>query len=389
MRVVMLTRSFSKQTGYIENMLPRYLARRGATVHLLTMDLPPYYWLKDASSYGTFDTLSAGTVEAYDGYILHVLAHRRLGGQMQMRGLFAKLRDLNPDVVQCYGATGLVPLELSVYQRILGFKLFTANHTSKSGFLLAKTPPPMLSAAALKTLLLRTLPGRFISRVTERCYAVTEDCAEIAWRYFGVARAKVKLMYLGVDTELFYPLGDDAARRQLRAELGFNRGDIVCIYTGKLTEEKNALVLAQAVAALQKQGLPYKALFIGSGEQRQALIAAPHSRVLEFMPHAKLADYYRAADVGVWPTTESISVLDAAASGLPIIISDQIYRGHIEGYGLTYRQDSVESLVGVLKQLCQAGRRQALGELAAAKMQTAFSWQSVAERRLTDYKGSI
>ncbi len=41
--------------GYIGNMLPRHLARLGADVHYLTMDLPHYFQASDRiHSYGTF-----------------------------------------------------------------------------------------------------------------------------------------------------------------------------------------------------------------------------------------------------------------------------------------------------------------------------------------------
>lgn len=61
--------------GHFGNMLPRHLARLGAELHCLTMDLPHNSRSTDRiSSYGRFsdrDLRAPGTIEAYDGFNLH------------------------------------------------------------------------------------------------------------------------------------------------------------------------------------------------------------------------------------------------------------------------------------------------------------------------------
>ena len=43
MRVVILSETFAKQMGYAGSMLPKYLARIGVDVHVVTTNLPPYH----------------------------------------------------------------------------------------------------------------------------------------------------------------------------------------------------------------------------------------------------------------------------------------------------------------------------------------------------------
>src|SRR5688572_16927125 len=138
MRLALLTDNFSKQTGYLANALPRALAKLGAEVHLVTMDLPPYYRLPNfASIYSEFtgrDGLRAGTREAYDGYTLHVLGHRRVLGHMQYVGLKEVLQDIRPHVVQSLPAIGWIPMQAARLRRRFGYALFTGSHTTASVF---------------------------------------------------------------------------------------------------------------------------------------------------------------------------------------------------------------------------------------------------------------
>ena len=397
MRVAILTETFAKNMGYLGSMLPKYLARLGVEVHVVTMDLPPYYQTKDfQETYGSFmcsTALSAGTIEEFDGYTLHVLAHKRLLGYMRMVGLWGKLRCIRPDIVQCQSVIGWIPLDAALAKPFLRYRLFTGNHNTSSTFLLAKRKAPRWNAERLRCFVTRTVPGRLVSLATEKCYGVTNDCAEIAWRYYGVQRHKVKMMSLGVDTDFFFSvISDDTMqeRAALRQRLGFSEDDIVCIYTGKLTEGKNALILAKAMERLRSMGKPFRGLFIGGGPQKESIRAHPSSVVLDFMPFSELAAYYRTADIGVWPADESTSTLDAAACGLPLIVSDGIvYREHVEGNGIVYKMNDLDDLVHNLLRLIDPEERKRLGLFGADKMARAFSWESVARRRLRDYEAAL
>lgn len=397
MRIVILSETFAKNMGYLGNMLPKYLARLGPDVHVIAMDLLPYYQREDFRGiYGNLkgaDVMPPGTVKEVDGYTLHIIDHRKVLGYMKMKGLFRKLISLRPDVVCSMTAIGWIPLDAAFYKLLLGYKLFTGSHNTASTFPLAKREAPFWDREIIECFFSRAVLGRLVSLITEKCYAPTCDSAEIAWRFFGVQRHKVKVMHLGVDTDFFRPVVskvDEKERKSLREQLGFEEGDIVCIYTGKMTEDKNALLLAQAVDKLRSLGVPFRGLFIGEGMQKGELMKSKVSEVLNFMPYYKLPAYYRASDIAIWPTNESTSMLDAAACGIPIIVSDGIfYREHVNGNGLVYRMNDLDDLVNKLQSLRDSLERKRLGEAGAEKMAKYFSWQSVAKRRLKDFAASL
>jgi glycosyltransferase involved in cell wall biosynthesis len=179
-------------------------------------------------------------------------------------------------------------------------------------------------------------------------------------------------------------------RAYLRRDLGFAAEDVVCVYSGKMTEEKNARIVGQAVNRIREKGIPYSAVFIGNGAQKEGIRAMAHCRVLDFMHFSKLAAYYRASEIGVWPTNESSSMLDAAACGIPLIISNGVvYREHVDGNGLVYHQNDLDDLISKLLELQSPERRKQLGERGAEKMLQDFSWDSVARKRLAHYSEAL
>jgi glycosyltransferase involved in cell wall biosynthesis len=232
-----------------------------------------------------------------------------------------------------------------------------------------------------------------VSLLTEKCYPATVDCADIAVRFFGVQSEKADICSLGVDTARFHPIDSEADRQErenIRAQFGFGPSDIVCIYTGRFTKDKNPLCLARAVAELDAEGEAIRALFVGAGPQEAEIRALPGCVVHPFQPWHALPGYYRAADVGVWPAQESMSMMDAAASAIPIVISDRVQAvERVEGNGLTYREGDAGDLARALRELKGAGRRQELGRAGANKIVQNYSWLSIARRRIEDYQASV
>src|ERR1700730_2857926 len=207
LRVALLCETYSKNMGYLENILPKYLARHNIDVDVIAMDLAPYYWMKDFSeTYGEFsEQLRPGTVEGRDGYALHILQHKKVLGYMRMVVLREKLGAIRPDIVQTTVPIGWITLDAAVIKASLGYKLFTGNHYHASVFPLANKESSFWSAERLRCVATRSIPGWLVSHATEKCYAIAEDCADVAARFFGVPKSKIEICPLGVDTDLFHP----------------------------------------------------------------------------------------------------------------------------------------------------------------------------------------
>jgi len=394
MKIVFVATAFTPEmSGYAGMALPKAIATLpGVKVHVIAPNLNVYH---DNPEYpaiyepflGPAETL-CGT-QQINGFTLHRLQHWKYKGQVFIRGLGKKLRALEPDVVHAWIPNGPVSLQLAFFKMFIPYIYFTGQHTTKSVFPLANQPKIGL-LDWLKVFTTRMAPGRIISWATYGCYAATSDCGDIAVRFMGVPAQKCLIRNLGVDVELFHPASasDELSQREkMRQELGFDVDAIVCLYTGRLADDKSPLCLAQAIEKLRAEGAPFMGLFIGDGPQKSAIEACAGCVVLPFRDYSELPPFYRMVDVGVWPTQESTSMLDAAASALPIIVSDRLQaKERVDGNGLMYKQNDSEDLTRVLKLLISEDIRRNLGATGREKMIQTFSWKAIAKRTLADFE---
>ena len=392
-RIVIVCETFSRDMGYLTAVLPKYLARRGFEVHVISLDLVPYQsdteWQgRPPPEFLARQIQPAGSCYQHEGFTVHILKHGRLGRFPYAKGLARKLREIEPDVVYSATAIGALPIQCAAARIAQGFQLFTGSHTSPSTFPLASQAAPFRSVAGMRCIVTRWIPGRLVSYLSRKCYARTVDCGVIARRFFGVQARKIAVVPLGVDTDYFYPVTtpeQQAERDRLRAQLGVAPDDILCIYSGRLVASKRAAFLARAIEALRREGLPFRGLFIGEGPEREQIAASAACQTLDLVPFRELGPYYRAADIAVWPGTESTSIFDAAACGLPIVCNERIASAHLLDNGLIHAHDDLDSLVGCLRQLADPASRGGFGAIGARRTRQELGWDVAAAVRQQDF----
>jgi glycosyltransferase involved in cell wall biosynthesis len=395
MKIAVVSTFYSEGMGYTENCLPRALTALGHDVHVIATVFNVYGNDADyAKTYQAFlgpNRVSAGQTSV-DGYQVHRLEAAVVGGYVVPRGLSAKVRALSPDVVHSLEIASVQTYELAWQRMFRRFALFCETHQHMS----VVKPFLKQSGAGLQKAvyrLTRTLPTRLASHAVEKCYAIAPDCAEVAARFYGVPREKIKLQSLGADTELFRPVDSPAEvseRAALRRQLGWSDDDVVCVYSGRFSRDKNPLLLARAIDALHDRAPAFRGLFIGEGVQREDIASCRHVKILGFMKHRDLAAHYRAADIAVWPTQESMSMLDAASSGLPIVVSNRVGEtDRVNGNGRMYEENDVNSLADALASLASRDERRALGEVGRRKMLAGFNWTRYAQAVEADYHDAL
>src|SRR5205823_2092457 len=120
----------------------------------------------------------------------------------------------------------------------------------------------------------------------------------------------------------------------------------------------------------------------------------PGLHLTSHRPHAALADLYRSCDVFVLPSFEeglARVMIEAAASGLPLIVTPNtgaenfFTPGNPEGWLIPV--NDVDALCEALIQ-ARADREKTfqLGQRAAARARTGFSWEDYGKRVLANYK---
>ncbi len=397
MRIVFVTQFFSKGMGYTENMLPKFLSKLGHEVLVLTSDLQVYgNSLKYKSNYQSFlgEANCGEVVENYQGFTLKRVKHYSLKNYIGLKGLRKAIEEFQPDIIQFSQAAGLDTFTTLIFKFKLNCPIFTECHQHKS---IAKTfikkKGNFINLKKFFYLLTRTFPSWVAHKRIEKCFAISPDCLKVANVNYGVPKKKLILLPLGTDTENFHPCNskiDRINRVKIRKNLNVDDNEILVIYTGRFSDNKDPLTLARAINILRKKNLKYKAIFIGSGEQANQIAIKDGCSILDFQIQENLANFYRAADIAVWPREDSMSMLDAASSGLPLIVSDEIGElDRIKGNGFTYKDKNVASLVSVLSKLSDKSLRKKLGIIGRKKMINSFSWTKHAKVRERYYKISL
>jgi glycosyltransferase involved in cell wall biosynthesis len=216
--------------------------------------------------------------------------------------------------------------------------------------IIISTPGPMGLTALLaaKMLNLQT-SGIYHTDIPEYVRILTEDrfLESLAWSYMqwlygqvdtvfvnseqyrkcwidrGFAPEKLKILPRGLDTDLFHPARRDRSYWQ---RFGANGSNVRLLYVGRISREKDLDVLTAAYDKVREAGQPVQLFIVGHGPYSEALAAASPNAVFPgYLTGEPLATAYASADIFVFPsTTDTFGnvIIEAQASGLPVIVSD-------------------------------------------------------------------
>ena len=118
-------------------------------------------------------------------------------------------------------------------------------------------------------------------------------------------------------------------RHDARAQRGLSSEPVV-LFVGRLIPQKRAAILIRAFARADESA---QLVIVGDGPERAALVALANQLGLAnritfpgFVQPQEIPAWYAAADLFVLPSSETwgVVVLEALASGLPVIVTDEV-----------------------------------------------------------------
>lgn len=217
----------------------------------------------------------------------------------------------------------------------------------------AATPGPVgLAALACAKILGLPLHSTYHTAFPQYASALTGDAAmeEGMWRYMvwfsnqsdvvyapslsmaneltdkGVDSKRVRLYPRGVDVDRFHPTHRNGF---FKSGYGLDETETKLLYVGRVSREKNLHVLAGAFKRLASRRAGVRLVVVGKGpylEEMQREMAGYPATFTGPLTGDDLTAAYASADVFVFPsTTDTFGnvVLEAQASGLPVIVTDQ------------------------------------------------------------------
>ena len=158
-------------------------------------------------------------------------------------------------------------------------------------------------------------------------------CSEVAakWMFPNVESEKIVIVNNGVDLDKFR--FDAAVRYQIRNKLGI-KDEILLGHVGRFCYQKNHEYFIEILKEIRKRNIKAKLLLIGEGPDEQDFKEKIRKEQLDDMvifygTTNKGQELFMAMDVFLLPSHfEGLPIVgvEAQASGLPVILSDQIDR---------------------------------------------------------------
>jgi glycosyltransferase involved in cell wall biosynthesis len=264
------------------------------------------------------------------------------------------------------------------------------------------TPGPIgLAALAIARILKLPISGTYHTQIPQYAEFLTGDPAveELSWKYIlwyydqmdtiyapsrntmaelvkrGIAAEKIRVYPRGIDVERFNP-----GKRNGFYESRFGiRSGTKLLYVGRISREKNLHVLQTAFRKLLAGVGNVHLIIVGDGpylrEMKMALAGTPCT-FTGYLSGEELCAAYASSDVFVFPSaTDTFGnvVLEAQASGLPVIVTDS--GGPVENLlpgqsGIVVPANEAGPLEEAMKLLCaDAGLRRRMGASARRYME--------------------
>ncbi len=247
-------------------------------------------------------------------------------------------------------------------------------------------------------------PSRLVARLAIRQAAAFADRADLVvvpgpavvrtLRAQGV-QSRVAIVPTGV------PLAVNDAephRMACRQALGLHEGSPLCLAVGRLAKEKNQAFLLSAFTRILRDLPTARLVLVGDGDDRPRLERLAHTlgisgrvRFVGGVPHEAVGDYYRAADLFLFPSTsetQGIVVLEALAAGLPVVAvtSDAAAELLADGQAGTVSAEEPVAFAGSAVELWEEPeRRRAMAE-AGRQIAARYAPDACAARLLDLYE---
>ena len=173
---------------------------------------------------------------------------------------------------------------------------------------------------------LGALMGEYMRWMYGRCarVLVPSEATRLLMQNAKMSPEQLAVWTRGVDTMLFSP---DKRSEQLRAEWRASDERPLLLYVGRISREKGLAMLPLLQDALRARGVNHQLVVAGEGPMQRELADQCHDAIFTGpLGRDMVSRVFASADIFVFPSetdTAGNVVLEAQASGLPVVVSDR------------------------------------------------------------------
>ena len=214
-------------------------------------------------------------------------------------------------------------------------------------------------------------------------YVNSEDYRK-CWIERGIPSERIRILPRGLDTKLFHPEKRDRAFWTAR---GLRDGEVGMLFVGRVSKEKNLDLIVSATRRLAEWRTPVRPIIVGDGPYMPELKRLLGDAIFTgYLGGEDLAKAYASADFFAFPsTTDTFGnvILEAQASGIPVIVSDVGGPRDLVGNGkdgfVTKANDAAE-LANAIRQLAEnPGLRASMGAAGRRRVENR-DWSEAFEK---------
>jgi len=236
----------------------------------------------------------------------------------------------------------------------------------------------------------------FVARRLDRVITVSQSSAKDTGRFFKVTTDKLRVVYNGIDTEI-YSINEEASQDRDGLIMVANTDD----------RKKGVLYLLQALQMLREDGI--KLTIVDDAERHSSYIEdvgplpsyglklvkkLDLDGMVHFtgrLTHKELAQHYSAAQIAVVPSLYEgfgIPAAEAMACGTPVISTTGGALPEVVGdAGILVPPRSADALAAAIKQLLNDKQTQRqMSEAGRKRVREQFNWEQAARKTLEVYQ---
>lgn len=383
MKILHIIDYFQPQLGYQETYLAKSQIEKGYDVQVITSDRYSPILFKGGASEQLLGKRRKGSgrfiEEGID--VVRLDARFEFLGNLWLNGLERSIINSMPDVIHKHGISSITSIRVAALKRKLKkTKIIFDDH---------------MTFNAMRGVRVRPLYKFFniffsnhILKNSNAIVAVTNETKDFINKMYGIPLNKISVIPLGCDATKFQR--DHEYRAIFRQKYGMAQGETVFCYAGKIIEDKGVDLLLDAAIELLKSKEKIKVLCVGGKDD--TYFKYLEKKIMECgfkdkfifipaVPNKDLYKFYSMADVGIWPKQCSLTMIEAMACKLPVIISStsgSTERVIENSTGYFYKEGSIDDLKNKMKLFLNESKLDEMGA-NARKSADRYDWKIISK----------
>lgn len=378
MRITHVIDYFHTDVGYQEFYLAKFQADAGHTVHVVTSE-HRHHTVAHAGP----DEVEGARMLADRGVEVIRLPARQLGhDRAWVYGLEGALRATRPEAVHCHGPFCPTTVRVARTMSKASGSLLVDNHIQSDIAPAASTPLGRATYGAYRAAFRPTLV-----RAVDSWVAIGPYEGDFLADRLTLDPTEIDLVPHGFDPEFFHW---DATRRDaVRGDRGWS-DDLVIAVTGKLHARKRVDLTATAAEEVAKHR---RVRLVLAGSVDDDVRAAVHAAAptlsgagriaqLPLLGRQALADLYLASDVVVFARLPSISIYEAAGTGVDVVVGMDRFGDWLAGMCSSIHSVAPNRLAAALTASDDRAR-------SAKSAMNVFSWAQISRAFEERYRAAL